>query len=332
MNSYFDEHGNLQTVDKKYLKEEPEAKANDEGIMLGRKDYKDVYYSQASHDETSAQDISKKGSIDNKQREKAASLNANGDSQSKQEKLLNHKAASKENALLGIEAKRKKMGKDIDLRHSVDSINKAMAADPTSGGRNNSVDKVTQEDKNKLITDEEKETLAAMEAYQEQLKEFERRQEEYLVRGAMMHCSCGSHYRRLNLPKCHGIYTSDRPMMNENDSLPGDTFNIPTFGVCNSKSNNTGGSILLKKDVPRNVFGQPTGDVSGNVRGMPCSPIIITTWLCPREKIIVGDGLAITPQSFVVCKYEGIIEVVDSGQFDEQTLPQGKSEKGVMDK
>lgn len=158
------------------------------------------------------------------------------------------------------------------------------------------------------------------EAQDEMSKEFLAMQEEHLVRGAMMRCQCGSHYRRLNLPVSHGMYESQRPLMNEGDSLVGDTYNIPTFGVCNSSDNKTGGSVLLKKDVPRDEFGRKISEESeGNVRGTPCTPGIITQWLCPHEGTIVDGKCAITPTSFLVCQYGGIIEVVNSGQNEEET-------------
>lgn len=171
------------------------------------------------------------------------------------------------------------------------------------------------------MTEDDVKKLLEMKEVQDALKEYAQEQQEYLVRGAMMRCSCGSHYRRLNLPKCHGVYTNDRPMMNDNDSLPGDHLNVSTFGVCSSGANKSGGNVLLKKDAKRDVYGKKIEDQEGNVKGTPCSPIVVSNWLSAHESIEVGDGKAITPQSFLVCKYEGIIEVVDSGQNEEETLP-----------
>lgn len=50
------------------------------------------------------------------------------------------------------------------------------------------------------FTEDELEALTAMSEY----SEFHNQEKyEYVVRGALLHCSCGSHHRRLNLPKCH---------------------------------------------------------------------------------------------------------------------------------
>jgi hypothetical protein len=38
---------------------------------------------------------------------------------------------------------------------------------------------------------------------------------EYLVRGATLICSNGTHKRKLNLPKCHGVYIGEHPVMHE---------------------------------------------------------------------------------------------------------------------
>lgn len=163
------------------------------------------------------------------------------------------------------------------------------------------------------------------EAQDEILADISTQREEHLVRGAMMHCQCGSHYRRLNLPFSHGHKENGRPLMNAKDSLAGEKLNIPTFGVCSSSHNETGGSILLKKDYPRDIYGKKISDtVEGNIRGTPCVPIIESQWLNPQEGTQIDGAPAITPSSFLVCQYGGIIEVVDSGQHDEETAIEGE--------
>ena len=54
---------------------------------------------------------------------------------------------------------------------------------------------------------------------------------EYVVRGAEVFCGKGSKTCVLNLPKDHGVYTSDgRPLITVSDTKPG---NISGFGICN---------------------------------------------------------------------------------------------------
>lgn len=180
---------------------------------------------------------------------------------------------------------------------------------------------------NTYLTDEEhlEECQQLIEAEKEEYKkqlidDLDKREKEYLVRGALMRCNCGSHVRRLNLPKSHGVYENERPQMNASDSLPGDSLNIPTFGVCSSGENNSGGEVLLVADVQRDMYGKKIGESEGNVKGTPCSPIIVSKWLNSYKNKIVDGDYAVNGESFLVCKYQGLIEILDSGQNDEETL------------
>ncbi len=147
--------------------------------------------------------------------------------------------------------------------------------------------------------------------------------EEYCVRGAMMRCKCGSHYRRINLPYSHGALEAERPLVNAQDCVAGDTQydNIPYFGVCSSSNNSSNAdTILLKKDFQRDIYGKKVSDeVEGNVRGKKCTPVIICDWQNAHETMTVAGVAAITPSSFLICKHGGIIEITDAGQHDEET-------------
>ena len=39
---------------------------------------------------------------------------------------------------------------------------------------------------------------------------------EYLVRGALLYCTNGTHPRRINLPICHGSYIKGHPLLHKN--------------------------------------------------------------------------------------------------------------------
>lgn len=156
----------------------------------------------------------------------------------------------------------------------------------------------------------------------------------YLTRGAKLFCRKGSHVRRLNLPETHGVFTLNCPMTHENDCLPGDLFNIRTFGVCSSELNPNGGTVLLKK-VRYDENYEPYEDTGENVKGKPCTPVIVGRWMAPYrktkivenvpigirdvcsacEKAIKGDTTyhAITTNSFLLCKFGGLIEAWSSG-------------------
>ena len=57
---------------------------------------------------------------------------------------------------------------------------------------------------------------------------------KYLVRGALLHCRYGSHARRLNLLKDHGVYTQNCPLIHELNCETAGERNISWFGVCQS--------------------------------------------------------------------------------------------------
>ncbi len=157
---------------------------------------------------------------------------------------------------------------------------------------------------------------------------------EYLVRGAMLKCTCGSHCRRLNLPESHNYYKEGRPLMNREDSIPGskeicegssnekNRINIPYFGVCSSNKTEEE-VIFLKKDIECDPYGNVmpekerniwTTDSNKNVKGPKCNPLIMSTWLCADENCMIDGCPAIREDSFLVCAYGGIIEVINSGQ------------------
>lgn len=283
---FFNEENKMLTKDKKSYKLDTTPNPNDENTIAVDmySGHTKIYYQlQSDTTTTESNDEDKTNLVSSKQKETTEKLN-----DSKKSDLYSAAVQKEKESSLQLEMYNKLLNK-------------------------------SKNDKSEL-SDQEKETLKQMDEYQKEKEEFEENQKEYLIRGAMMKCTHGSHYRRLNLPKSHGVYTKDRPLMNETDSLEGDEHNIPTFGICDSCNNKTGNSVLLKKDVPRDKYGKPTGKPSpGEIRGIPCSPVIISNWMCPNEASFVEGSKAITVQSFLVCKYEGIIEVVDSGQNDDET-------------
>lgn len=164
-------------------------------------------------------------------------------------------------------------------------------------------------------SEKEEEIIEKMAEYQ---AEYDRQNPAYVVRGALLHCQYGSHCRRLNLPLCHGVYTLKKPIMFKKDCVVKD--NIPSFGVCSSPDNPTSGSVSYAKEAPRNPDGSFTGEAaSGTVTGTPCVPAIVNVWDDTHDDTHIGkEGEpALTTRSFLVCKYNGLIEIVRSGQEDE---------------
>ena len=158
----------------------------------------------------------------------------------------------------------------------------------------------------------------------------------YIVRGAVLRCHFGSHPRRLNLPKCHGVYATGHPLVHELDCEPGEAGNIPSFGVCESPTAGSDAPVVTLQRVECDEGGRPigTGGNGGTVRGRRCMPLIPekrwrNTYTDTR---IVDNGdrdpadrdrddddedkghPAVTTSSFVYCARGGVIRPVTSGQ------------------
>lgn len=162
---------------------------------------------------------------------------------------------------------------------------------------------------------------------------------EYLVRGALLRCRHGTHTRRLNLPKCHGVYITTHPVIHEANQVSGrgpEWDNIPFFGVCKAPVPPVVEEVAYTKDRPRDENGCPCGEApEGIEKGWKCQPEIVGLWkaVYPKTRIVDNGDLdshdrglvategqlpkgysAVTTLSFLVCRYGGLIEPYNSGQ------------------
>lgn len=154
---------------------------------------------------------------------------------------------------------------------------------------------------------------------------------EYLVRGATLVCRCGSHKRRINLPQCHGVYIGNHPMIHELECIPGDRENITFFGICEPTQGELPGDTVAFEKTTENSKDGSTGVVTGK----KCNPVIIGVWQDTYSATRIVDNGAknsgdrmrvkskdippvgectVTNTSFLVCKYGGLIEPINSGQ------------------
>ncbi len=127
----------------------------------------------------------------------------------------------------------------------------------------------------------------------------------YVVRGAKICCTCGSHVRRLDMPKSHGCYIRDKAMMNNADCVVGLTQNIAPFGACTSPANQ--GADVIIADLTDLVPGKPPA-------GKMCAPVLAGQWLGAQSKTLVDGKPALTTQCVIVCSLGGIIQFMDAGQ------------------
>ena len=167
---------------------------------------------------------------------------------------------------------------------------------------------------------------------------------EYLVRGALLKCSCGTHARQLNLEKCHGVYVGEHPLIHSLNCETGDGKNITCFGVCKAAFPPPTEHVTYQKDLKRDADGNPTGDRPwGFDIGHKCRPKIafmevngsmLQSWQHSYAKTSIIDnkdseaaremetdeGLetmaipTVTTMSFLVCSHGGLIEPYNSGQ------------------
>lgn len=122
---------------------------------------------------------------------------------------------------------------------------------------------------------------------------------EYVVRGAEVSCKYGSEICVLNLPRDHGVYTSDnRPLITVNDSK---VENIRGFGICS-------------KDRSKPCKCEP------KLKAWSATPNMNLHIVDPITK---KESYAVTQNSATMCEKGGIVSFKTSGQ----TSPSYKSGK-----
>ena len=138
----------------------------------------------------------------------------------------------------------------------------------------------------------------------------------YIVRGATMYCSCGTHTRKIDMPVSHGSFIRDKPMMNKTDCKVGLDQNIPPFGACWSETKE---GIDIRIEDTTDLF--PFTDEAGNpievplpIEGKLCEPELAKEWLDAQEKTLVDGEPALTVKCTITCKYGGVIGFMDAGQ------------------
>lgn len=148
---------------------------------------------------------------------------------------------------------------------------------------------------------------------------------EYLVRGALLQCCCGSNSRRMNLSPCHGVYFKEHPLVHKMDCKQGVEFrdNISWFGICDQNDLDTE-KIVLVDDKGKNRTGkQCKPEIIGNWRNTYSGTKIAANHL-PTEDYEMYDTL--TMDSYLICRHGGIITPVESGQareFSEEEIKTG---------
>ena len=131
----------------------------------------------------------------------------------------------------------------------------------------------------------------------------------YIVAGAKIFCDHGTHFRRLDLPMCHGVYIRDKAATNEDDCVHPE--NIPIFGVCFSGSN-PNDLVEYSGSNPEDLL-PFEGDIDFPIIAKECTPNL-GKWLNAKEDVLVDEKPALTARCTIVCRYGGIIGFADDGQ------------------
>ena len=197
---------------------------------------------------------------------------------------------------------------------------------------------------NDILT--QKNTKACMEQkkqIEETMESLANRDKENLVRGALLKCNCGSHYRRLNLRKDHGVLVRERPRIHEKDAVP-DTYsggdpNICWFGICSSvldhKEPLKKEKIRLQPYTQTDAYGRYLAvPQDASIVGIRCRPKFERNeWQqCDSYASISEDGPfsqggvydfynVATLQSYIMCIHGGVISPIDSGQEGHAMFP-----------
>ena len=140
----------------------------------------------------------------------------------------------------------------------------------------------------------------------------------YVVRGAGIFCTYGSHLRRLDMPVCHGVYIRGKPVMNEQDCKVGLDANIPSFGACQAPGN-PNQQIIIKDPTGMMPIVGKNGEPSAPtmpVTGALCTPILGEKWLNAYKDTLIDGVPALRTNCSIACIYQGVIYFHNDGQFD----------------
>lgn len=153
----------------------------------------------------------------------------------------------------------------------------------------------------------------------------------YVVHGAKIICSMGSREARLVVPMDHGTLLTDSPQMIVDDFVS--LKNIKCFGNCFSPENPNMEQAAIEATNQYNVEKSQT--VWGRIKGFfgvkpkavdsvseelqaacicECIPQINKAWEDGNEKCKVDGKKTLIQTCILVCKYGGVIRIIDNGQ------------------
>lgn len=143
----------------------------------------------------------------------------------------------------------------------------------------------------------------------------------YVVRGAKISCTFGTHFRKLDMPLTHGVFIGDKPMLNERDCRVGKNYNIAPFGICLSARNRQQ-QIDIHEADPEEL--RPIAKVGDAwvvpdlpLEGRKCVPVLGSKWANAHEDVLIGNRPALTKACTLSCIFGGYIEILTDGQEED---------------
>lgn len=113
-----------------------------------------------------------------------------------------------------------------------------------------------------------------------------------VVDGATLMCSCGTSPSTFVVLPVHRVYDGGRPAANITDHVP--MVNILPFGLCVTPANP---AVAAAQGAPR-----------------PCIPMTDSPWTPGAPTVILDHNPALDNVSVCVCRWAGVVSVVDPGQ------------------
>ena len=153
----------------------------------------------------------------------------------------------------------------------------------------------------------ENQKMSVLQAYvQDVLDRPDDENQYYIVRGAVLKCTHGSHKRRLDINYDQGVRALScdypHPYIGESQCIVGETDNIKFFGICNICTE--GEDICVK-----------TEDGKDKIAGIKCKPDLVgDVWFDTKENALITSEKLVIGNSYLMCKHGGFITIVTSGE------------------
>lgn len=131
---------------------------------------------------------------------------------------------------------------------------------------------------------------------------------EQVVAGAVLQCSYGVSPSALVVPPTNRVVVENLPAANIMDHKP--VANIPTFGMCTTKSN----PAVAAATAASVAAGKPPDPPTP----APCVPATSSPWTPGAATVLIANQPALNKSSTCNCSYGGVISITNAGSVKTQ--------------